>query len=202
MNEAPAIIPGASISNVSFEEGVGAAIRRSRQQRSLKLSDVADAAGISVAMLSRIEHGQSVASLTLLGRICASLGVDLSSLIADVEQAQAKGAAELLKAADQTEVVRAGTKHGHTYRLLSHLSEPGKAFEPCLVKMDKNSEAYLRFQHPGTEFIYMLEGRMAYRVGEATFVLEPGDAFTFSASVLHGPEEILDDRVLFLSVIA
>ena len=53
--------------------------------------------------------------------------------------------------------------------------------------MDQESGAQLRFQHPGTELIYMLSGRMEYRL--ATGVpAEPGDSFTFSGAVVHGPE--------------
>jgi quercetin dioxygenase-like cupin family protein len=99
------------------------------------------------------------------------------------------------------EVVRSGTKHGHTYRLLSYHRGPRKAFEPFLINMDKDSESYPRFQHPGTEFIYMLSGRMEYRFGERTFLIEPGDAFTFSGNVLHGPEKLLDNRIQFITII-
>ncbi|WP_342723953.1 cupin domain-containing protein [Bradyrhizobium sp. B097] len=99
------------------------------------------------------------------------------------------------------EVVRSGTKRGHTYRLLSYHKGPRKAFEPFLINMDKESESYPRFQHPGTEFIYMLSGRMQYRFGDRTFLVEPGDAFTFSDGVLHGPEKLLDDQIQFITII-
>ncbi|MCK1722416.1 helix-turn-helix transcriptional regulator [Bradyrhizobium sp. 141] len=178
---------------------MGAAIRRARLERGLTLSDLESAANISVPMLSRFENGQSTASLVMLERICAALGTDLSILFREVEQTT--GEAQLIKAADQMEVVRSGTKHGHTYRLLSYHKGPRKIFEPFLINMDKESESYPRFQHPGTEFIYMLSGRMEYRFGDRTFLVEPGDAFTFSGDVLHGPEKLLDDRIEFITII-
>ncbi len=150
-------------------------------------------------MLSRFENGQSTASLVLLERICAALGTDLSTLFSEVEQT--RGEAQLIKASEQMEVVRSGTKHGHTYRLLSYHKGPRKVFEPFLINMDKESESYPRFQHPGTEFIYMLTGRMEYRFGDRTFLVEAGDAFTFSGNVLHGPEKLLDDHIQFITVI-
>ncbi|MBR1165018.1 MULTISPECIES: helix-turn-helix domain-containing protein [Bradyrhizobium] len=188
-----------AVAKPPIDERTGAAIRRARAERGLTLSDVASAASISVPMLSRFENGQSTASLVLLERICAVLGTDLPSLFSEVEQA--RGEAQLIKASDQMEVVRSGTKHGHTYRLLSYHKGPQKFFEPFLINMDKESESYPRFQHPGTEFIYMLSGRMEYRFGDKTFLIEPGDAFTFSGEVLHGPEKLLDDRIQFITII-
>jgi transcriptional regulator with XRE-family HTH domain len=188
-----------AIAKAPIDDRTGAAIRRNRLERGLTLNDLAQAANISVPMLSRFENGQSTASLVMLEKICSALGTDLSTMFREVEQTS--GSAQLIKATDQMEVVRSGTKHGHTYRLLSYHRGPRKAFEPFLINMDKDSESYPRFQHPGTEFIYMLSGRMEYRFGERTFLIEPGDAFTFSGNVLHGPEKLLDNRIQFITII-
>lgn len=191
--------PQTTVEKPPIDMRTGAAIRHSRLERALTLRDVAAAAKLSVAMLSRIENGQSSASLSVLERIAGALGIDLSTLFAEIEDAQ--GTAQLIKAADRMEVVRTGTKHGHTYHLLSYHRGPRKAFEPFLIHMDKKSERYPRFQHPGMEFIYMLKGRMEYRFGDRTFLIEPGDSFTFSGNVLHGPDKLLDDQIEFIAVI-
>ncbi|MFD1331226.1 helix-turn-helix domain-containing protein [Methylopila musalis] len=182
-----------------IDQRAGSAIREHRLERSLTLAELASAAGMSVAMLSRIENGQSAASLDVLERICAALGVDMSTLFRAIEDTS--GTAQLVKAGDQMEVVRTGTKHGHTYRLLSYHKGPRKIFEPFFIEMDQMSEVYPRFQHPGTEFIYMLSGRMEYRFGDKTFLLEQGDALTFAGSVIHGPETLLDEHIQFISII-
>jgi transcriptional regulator with XRE-family HTH domain len=184
---------------VPIDQRAGAAIREHRLERSLTLAELASAADMSVAMLSRIENGQSAASLEVIERVCAALGVDMSTLFRAIEDTA--GSAQLIKASEQMEVVRTGTKHGHTYRLLSYHKGPRKIFEPFFIEMDKLSDVYPRFQHPGTEFIYMLSGRMEYRFGDKTFLVEPGDAFTFSGSVIHGPETLLDEHIRFLAII-
>ena len=191
--------PDAVVAKSPIDERAGAAIRRSRLERGLTLNDVASAGSLSVPMLSRIENGQSTASLDTLERVCSALGMGLATLFQEIEQTS--GTAQLIKTADQVEVVRSGTKHGHTYRLLSYNRGPRKAFEPFLIDMDKKSESYPRFQHPGTEFIYMLSGSMEYRFGDRTFLVEPGDAFTFSGKVLHGPEKLLNDHIQFITII-
>jgi uncharacterized cupin superfamily protein len=67
--------------------------------------------------------------------------------------------------------------------------------------MDDVSEVFLSFEHPGTEFIYLLEGKIEYRHGKQTYVLEPGDALTFRGDVPHGPERLIRTPIHLLSVI-
>lgn len=183
----------------TIEYRVGGAIRRRRLALKLTLADVASGAGMSAAMLSRIENGQAGVSLGALERLGQSLGVSISALFSEVEERQ--GQAQLIRADDQVEVVRTGTKHGHTYRLLSYNRGPQKLFEPFLIEMDKDSEIYPRFRHPGTEFIYMLDGAMTYQFGDKQFELTPGDAFTFPGEVEHGPAVLGSDKVAFLAMI-
>jgi len=185
--------------HLPIDQRIGGAIRRKRLALRLTLADLASGAEMSPAMLSRIENGQAGASLDVLERICAALGVSISALFSEIENR--RGEAQLIKAEDQLEVVRTGTKHGHTYRLLSYNRGPQKLFEPFLIEMDKDSESYPRFSHPGTEFIYMLEGEMDYQFGEKRFTLLPGDAFTFSGEVEHGPAELRSEKVKFISMI-
>lgn len=188
-----------SAARVPLEKRIGNVLRNRRASANLTLAEVSAGAGISSAMLSRIENGAAAASLDSLERVCEALGIGMAELFQETDQQN--GMAQLIKRGDQMEVVRVGTKHGHTYRLLSYDRGPRKIFEPFFIEMDKKSLSWPRFSHPGTEFIYMLQGRMEYRFGERTYILEPGDAFTFSGNVVHGPERLLDERAKFLSII-
>lgn len=185
--------------NIPLEKKTGEVLKQLRTDANLTLNDVSVAAGMSSGMLSRIENGVATASLDSLERLCTALGIGLSDLFKRIERKQ--GTAQLLKRNEQMEVVRVGTKYGYTYKLLSYDKGPKKLFDPFYIEMDRKSQLYPRFAHPGTEFIFMLQGRVEYRFGEFTYLLEPGDAFTFSGDVVHGPERLLDERAKFLSII-
>ncbi len=185
--------------NVPLEKRIGEVFKQLRLAANLTLADLSAGAGVSSAMLSRIENGMATASLDTLERLCLALGIGLSDLFKRIDRKQ--GTAQLLKRDEQMEVVRVGTKYGYTYKLLSYDKGPKKLFDPFFIEMDKKSQSYPRFSHPGTEFIYVLQGRVEYRFGEFTYLLEPGDAFTFSGDVVHGPERLLDDHAKFLSII-
>jgi transcriptional regulator with XRE-family HTH domain len=178
---------------------LGNVIRELRTKDRLTIADVAGQAGMSRGMLSKIENGQASTSLDALSRIAQALGVSLAHLFRDFDVPA--GNAQLVKAAQGMEVVRRGTKRGHTYHLLAYDRGPRKSFEPFLITMDDASEVFPSFEHPGTEFIYMLKGKIEYRHGRNTYLLEPGDALTFRGEVPHGPERLIELPIHFLSII-
>lgn len=183
----------------SLEHHLGLAVREQRLKNRLTIADVAGLAGLSRGMLSRIENGQTATSLDSLSRIAAALGVSLSSLFRGFDAPS--GGAQLVKSGTGMEVARRGTKQGHTYHLLAYGQGPKKHFEPFLISMDDESETFPTFEHPGIEFIYMLEGRIEYRHGKNTYELAPGDALSFRGDVPHGPERLLKLPIRFLSII-
>lgn len=61
---------------------IGQRVAQRRGGLALSLEDVAARTGVSRAMISRIERGEVHASAVLLDRLCAGLGLSLSSLFA------------------------------------------------------------------------------------------------------------------------
>ncbi|MFN0317555.1 MAG: helix-turn-helix domain-containing protein [Burkholderiales bacterium] len=183
----------------SLDRYIGHTVRELRRKNDLTLADVASQAGISSGMLSKIENGQAATSLDTLTRIAGALGVSLSQLFRDFDAPA--GGAQLVKANQGMEVVRRGTKRGHTYHLLAYDKGPRKSFEPFLITMDDASEVFPSFEHPGTEFIYILKGKIEYRHGRQTYMLAPGDSLSFRGDVPHGPERLVQTPIHMLSVI-
>jgi len=56
----------------------GAALRRARQARNLRLEDVALAAGVGVRFISELERGKPTARLAESLRVVVALGVSLT----------------------------------------------------------------------------------------------------------------------------
>jgi DNA-binding XRE family transcriptional regulator len=183
----------------SLDRHLGQRIRDIRLRNKLTIADVAQIAELSPGMISKIENGQATASLDSLVSIANALGVAIGSLFKNF--GAPAGEARLVKSGEGMEVVRRGTSRGHTYHLLSFDQGPRKRFDPFLISMDDASEVFPTFEHDGTEFIHMLAGRLEYRHGDATYLLEPGDSLTFNGQVPHGPERIIEVPIRFLTVI-
>jgi transcriptional regulator with XRE-family HTH domain len=183
----------------SLDRYLGNVIRELRQKDKLTIAEVAAQAGISRGMVSKIENGQVSTSLETLSKIAQALGVSLAHLFRHYNIPT--GGAQHVKGGAGMEVVRRGTKRGHTYHLLAYDQGPKKSFEPFLITMDDASEVFPTFEHPGTEFIHMLKGKIEYRHGQKTYVLEPGDSLTFRGDIAHGPERLIELPIEFLSII-
>jgi transcriptional regulator with XRE-family HTH domain len=178
---------------------IGATVRRLRSSHGLTLGEVARRSNVSPAMLSRLENGDVSPSLETLAALTGALGVPLAQIFGDV--GKPRGGAQHVPRNQGLEVVRRGTRRGHTYQLLAADRGPRRAFEPFLVSLNDRSEVFPGFEHPGTEFIYLLEGSLTYRHGEETYHLKPGDALTFAGDVPHGPEKLIKTPIRMLSVI-
>ncbi|MDR0997408.1 MAG: XRE family transcriptional regulator [Zoogloeaceae bacterium] len=178
---------------------LGSTVKEIRHSLGLTIADVAASSGISRGMLSRIENAQTATSLETLAHLAKALGVSLATLFRGYDTKESS--AQLVRQGEGLEVVRRGTKRGHTYHLLAHEQGPQKFFEPFLISIDNDSETFPIFEHPGTEFIYMLEGQIEYRHGDNTYALAPGDALTFPGDIPHGPEKLIECPIQFLSVL-
>ncbi|HSI95006.1 MAG TPA: XRE family transcriptional regulator [Methylophilaceae bacterium] len=178
---------------------LGHTIRQLRQQHGLTIAEVSQRAGISRGMLSKIENGLASTSLDTLEQLANSLGVTLSRLFRDYNAPT--GGAQFVKNGQGMEVVRRGTRCGHTYQLLAYDQGPQKIFEPFLISLEEQNEEFPPFEHPGTEFIYMLEGIVEYSVGGESYVLEPGDSLTFRGELPHRPEKLIQMPIRFLAII-
>lgn len=68
--------------DIDTDTAIARRVQALRQARGLSLAALADASGVSKAMISRVERAQSSATATLLGRLAAGLGVTLAELLA------------------------------------------------------------------------------------------------------------------------
>ena len=108
----------AAVREVTLRKYLGRALRDHRRQHALTISQVAELARISPGMLSKIENGQVAPTLDVIERTSTALGLTLGQLFQ--KYAVPDGSAQQVKAGQGMEVVRVGTKRGHTYHLLAY----------------------------------------------------------------------------------
>jgi transcriptional regulator with XRE-family HTH domain len=182
-----------------FAASIGRVARRIREELGLTLASVAQRARISSGMLSRLETGRVSPSLETIVALAEVLGVRPALLLQEIGDEQ--GDAQHVPCAQGLEVVRRGTKRGHTYHLLAAQRGPHKVFEPFLVTLTDKSEVFPGFQHAGTEFIHILSGEIRYRHGKESYLLKEGDSLSFRGDIAHGPERLIKIPIRMLSII-
>lgn len=183
----------------TLEVWIGSQVKILRTALGMTMADLSKATSISVGMLSKIENGQTSPSLATLQSLATALNIPLASFFQKFDDTRE---ASFVKAGEGLVIERRGTRSGHIYQLLGAPLRNKVKMEPYLITLTSESDAYPIFQHPGVEFIYMLEGVLVYRHANKDFRLEPGDTLFFDAEAPHGPQEIVTVPCKYLSIIA
>jgi transcriptional regulator with XRE-family HTH domain len=182
-----------------LEVAIATQVRSLRRATGLSVAEMAAKAGISKAMLSKIENAQTSCSLSTVAKLATVLDVPVAALFRGADSARE---AVYTDAGRGSVIVGRGTRVGHHYELLGALRGQHKRLEPVLVTLTDKSEPYPLFQHPGTELLYMLEGVMIYGHGESEYTMRPGDSLLIDGEGLHGPHDLVRLPIRFLAVTA
>jgi transcriptional regulator with XRE-family HTH domain len=182
----------------TLEAGIGIEVRRLRKSLDLTVAKLGAAAGISAGMLSKIENGTISPSLATLDALARALNVPISRLFAETEE---RRDCSFVRAGSGVRIERRGTKAGHLYDLLGHSLAGEIGVEPYLITLKRDAVPYTSFRHAGVEFLYMLSGKVRYRHADRSYLMETGDALFFDAAARHGPEELVEAPMRYLSII-
>lgn len=184
-----------------LEVAIGREVRAYRKQHGITVAELAQMTGLSIGMLSKIENGNTSPSLSTLQTLANTLSVPLTSFFRRFEE---RRSAVHTRSGEGVEMEREGTRANHQYNLLGHIgaNASGVIVEPYLITLTKDSDVFPTFQHGGIETIYMLEGEVDYRHGDASYHLRPGDTLFFDADAPHGPDKLLVLPARYLSIIS
>lgn len=161
-------------------------------------TDLAEVTGLSKAMISKIERAATSCSLKTLGLLATGLGIPVTELFRGLDRTHqavhtAAGAGAV--------VVRSGSTQGVEYRTLGSLPHRTRPLRPALVTFAEEADTAKTFQHPGSEFLYVIEGELLYEHGDSIYHLRPGDSLFFDGEAPHRARELLRAPVRVLSVL-
>ena len=169
----------------SVVEQIGIRLNRLRKERNLSLEALASATGFTKSYLSKIENAKKVPPIGSLARIAAVLNIELSQLFQGAEADQAvSDKACVVKANERRAVVRGGTTFGYDYQSLAS-QFPAKRMDPFVFTFPTEIGEDVFFEHDGQELVFVLSGRIEFRVDDQEWVLSSGDSIFFDASLPH-----------------
>ncbi|MDH4442804.1 MAG: XRE family transcriptional regulator [Rhizobium sp.] len=182
----------------TFETAVGERIRALRMRRGLTLEHLAEASGVSRAMISRIERAEASPTAALLARLCSALGVSLSVFFAD----EGAAAQPLVRRADQP--VWRDPESGYLRRAVS---PAGTGSGTDIVEVEFPAKAEVRF--PGratgrsqTQHVWVFEGVIELTVGDTVHRLEAGDCLFMTVADVHAYRNPTEAPARYAVVIA
>ncbi|MCC3372276.1 helix-turn-helix domain-containing protein [Cohnella sp. REN36] len=159
---------------------LGHRIKKMRLEQNRNMTEIAEICGFSKSLLSKIENGKTIPPISTLIKIAEALGTRVSVLLDDQ---QVSGTIYTPKETSQSRLVK--TDKGYSFHTFA-VERGEKMMQPFLFVCRKGEDDKRKmFSHKGEEFIFILEGEMRYKVGNAEFTLRPGDSLYFDSLDKH-----------------
>lgn len=162
---------------------VGTRLRAIRTEQRVTLTELAKRTRVDAATISRIETGLMVGTLESHLKLATALGAKLTDLYAGLDQAR-QGQAAVQEPSGRTDVYVHEAGKSSTTMLTTDVLK--KKLMPVLVVIEPGGSTQREEARVGTErFIYVLEGEVEAKIGEATHRLKKGSTLYFDASAPH-----------------
>ena len=163
---------------------IGARLRQIRKSQRVTLVELAKRSGVDAGTISRVETGRMTGTLESHLKLATALGVKLTELYGGIEEARAKDAVTLQPPSGRTDVYVHQAGKSSMAMLTSDILK--KKLMPILITVEPGGSTHKEEAKVGTEkFLYVLDGTLEARVGEATHVLKRGSSLYLDASIPH-----------------
>ena len=163
-------------------EDTGKRIKALRTSKKISMAELAKEIGISKSLISQVERGEVLPSLTTLDKLATALNVPISKLFnIDVDMSDEENI--LVRASRRKIVTIPGSKN--SYNILSPSMHSDTEFLCIEYPPGVDNEKPDIFSHDGTEHFYVLEGTLEFHVNDNVYVINKGDSGVFDSSHSH-----------------
>lgn len=182
---------------------IGRRVRQFRLNKELTLKDVSEATGLSKPLLSQIENNVSAPPIATLLKISKALDVDIGVFFQIRPTAHRIA---VVRAKDRVKSIRRRGDDGaavaeYRYESLAHPFS-FKRMEPFVVEIEpRKLDQLVHYQHRGEEFIFVLEGRVAFHAEDKVIILDPEDSLYFDSGIPHALRREGDATARIMSVV-
>lgn len=172
--------------------GLGAHLHRARERKGLTVRGLARYVGVSPSLISQIERGRVTPSVGTLYALANELELVVDDLFKDTgpRAADTDRSVVIRRGSDpvQRQNRRKAIKLAGGVRWERLTPTPDKEVEFLYVVYDAGASSCdedSMIRHGGTEYAYMISGRLGVTIGFESFELGPGDAITWDAQMPH-----------------
>lgn len=178
---------------------IGGKIKDLRKSQDLKLGELSDRSGISIAMLSKIENGRVYPTIPTLIQVLNSLKADLNEFFADLNQEEEFPGYLLYKKSDYKSIKKEEESIGFDYQMVMNRKMEKSSMEISLLTISPGAQRE-PVSTNGFEFLYLIKGNLSYTLGDNTLSLEEGDSLFFNGEIPHVPVNHSDTDVMLLVI--
>jgi transcriptional regulator with XRE-family HTH domain len=164
-------------------EMIGQRLKTIREEKGLSLDDLSNMTGFDVDVLAGIENKDVQPQLGTIIKLSTALDSAFSRVMSGV----GSKLYSVTRRNERTAVSRSTSKKGKN-KLYSYNSlapeVKGRHMEALMVTLEVNPEEELSV-HDGEEFIYVVDGEVAVKIGDDRFELTKGDSVYYLSTTPH-----------------
>jgi transcriptional regulator with XRE-family HTH domain len=178
------------------EHHIARRVRLLRASRGMTLKELGDLTGLSKGLLSKIENCNVSPPIGTLSKLARALDVPIGEFF----ESDDPDPGQVFFPKSSRQIVRGRrTAMYYEYELLVS-GRRKRDMQPMIIIVDGKTYKFGLQEHPGEQFILMLEGGMEYVVGDQTYKVNPEDCIYFDARLPHGPKLRKNQKACYLVV--
>ena len=172
---------------MSEENELGKKIKQIRENHEMSVEELAAQSQCSSEVITSIESGDLIPSLTPLIKIARALGVRLGTFLDDAPQT----GPVMARKGESEQVIHFSGKEDHpdTSALDFYPLASGKTdrhMEPFIIDVHPpGTEEHKLSSHEGEEFIYVMDGEIEILYGQERYLVPAGDSIYYDSIVPH-----------------
>jgi transcriptional regulator with XRE-family HTH domain len=216
-----AVPEGASADRQSLRDDLGQRLRAAREEKDIGLRELARRLGVSASLISQIETGKTEPSINTLFAMVSELELSVNEIVFQSQNDSVATAVDAVAPSQNgpvsvpAETPASGvpdTPESPVQRGTNRTSislESGVSWERLTAQADHNVDfLLLRYppgsestpphslmRHNGTEYGYILSGRLQVSIGFDTYEIGPGDSIAFDCTQPHRFATVGDETV-------
>lgn len=173
-----------TISDGLARYSIGEKLRSMRLRKSMGLVELGKHTGLSAALLSKLERGKLFPTLPTLLRIAMVFGVGLDYFFTDERKRRIVG---VVRREERVRFPEKPAVHDVQYyfECLDYRATERKLSAFLADFQEIPLEKLKPHQHAGVEFLYVMKGSLAIKIGSEELLLEAEDAIYFDSAVPH-----------------
>ncbi|EIP86103.1 putative transcriptional regulatory protein [Burkholderia humptydooensis MSMB43] len=184
----PTCAAGGAQTASNGSDGLGMRLRHARMVQQMTLKALAEQAGCSESLLSKVEGGHATPSLATLHRLALALDTNVAALVSGPV-----ASASPVQRASERPAVRFPAAQGARGRsaqqtiVLERLvvPGPGRLLQGDIHVLEPQARSDEQISHAGEELGYVLDGELELTLGDETWRLQAGDSFYFPSTEPH-----------------
>ena len=166
-------------------------MKLARQIRGMTLKAVADAAGCSESLLSKIENGKASPSLPMLHKVVQVLETNIGWMFEEVDGEEGI----IFRAGTRPLIALDPLRRGEGISLERVIPySPGHMLQCNIHHIDAEGASAGPIQHSGEEVGYLIAGEIELIVDDQTYKLSAGDSFVFRSELPHHYRNVGSER--------